>query len=468
MYDINVKVRINKITLRDFKSVKNGTININASDCLHQEKASITGIYGQNGSGKTVIIEALDIIKHIMCGEKIPNEYLSIIAYGKNECHIEVEFIVSTSVTDCVVIYKCILAGRDDPNTNSFIKDSLKAKSNITIIEECLSARGSAFGEKIILQDIASTNEKCALMEPSSKIRVLFGYDKEVIRKLEKQKILALYGSRSFIFSVQALEAFDLKNNQNWAQILILSLMIYANTKLVTISSPKYDKYMLNFFKQTSKGFMRPYCLEFDIINDSEKAFIPEQDFPIFEQILSSLNIVLSSIIPGLTIKMEYETQTQHDNTKAYHIELFSHREELGTFPFRYESLGIKRIVSFLSCLISAYNDPSFTLVIDEMDSNIFEHLLGVMLDIMKNSGKGQLIFTSHNLRPLEGLDGNSVFFTTTDNENQYVQMAKKGTNNLRDMYLRAISLGYKDIELYNGDSENAISYAFRQAGRIE
>ena len=40
--------------------------------------------------------------------------------------------------------------------------------------------------------------------------------------------------------------------------------------------------------------------------------------------------------------------------------------------------------------------------MIDEFDSGIYEYLLGELLEIMNESAKGQFVFTSHNLRPLE------------------------------------------------------------------
>ena len=52
--------------------------------------------------------------------------------------------------------------------------------------------------------------------------------------------------------------------------------------------------------------------------------------------------------------------------------------------PFCYESEGIKKIVSILHLLIVIYNNPSVTVAIDELDSGVFEYLLGEMLDIVR------------------------------------------------------------------------------------
>lgn len=89
-----------------------------------------------------------------------------------------------------------------------------------------------------------------------------------------------------------------------------------------------------------------------------------------------------------------------------------------------------------MQLLIVVYNNSSITVAIDELDSGIFEYLLGELLRIISEKGKGQLIFTSHNLRPLETLDKGFIAFTTTNPENHYIKMTNvKENHNLRDFY---------------------------------
>ena len=70
--------------------------------------------------------------------------------------------------------------------------------------------------------------------------------------------------------------------------------------------------------------------------------------------------------------------------------------------------------------------DRSITLAVDELDAGIYEYLLGELLRIMQNSGKGQLIFTSHNLYPLETLESNSIVFTTTNPSARYTRIKSR------------------------------------------
>ena len=136
--------------------------------------------------------------------------------------------------------------------------------------------------------------------------------------------------------------------------------------------------------------------------------------------------------------------------------------------PLKYESEGIKKIISVLHLLIEVFNKPSTTVAIDELDSGVFEYLLGELLQIISDRGRGQLIFTSHNLRPLETLHRDMIVFTTTNPNNRYIRFRNvKSTNNLRDFYYRDIMLGGQAEEVYSRTNNSDISYAFMSAGEL-
>ena len=144
----------------------------------------------------------------------------------------------------------------------------------------------------------------------------------------------------------------------------------------------------------------------------------------------------------------------------------FISRRNGKVIPLRYESEGIKKIVSILQLLIVMYNNDSVTVAIDELDSGIFEYLLGELLRIISQRGKGQLIFTSHNFRPLETLDKSFIVFATANPDNRYIRMTNiKTNNNLRDYYYRDIMLGEQEEPIYETTNNSEIALAFREAG---
>ena len=193
---------------------------------------------------------------------------------------------------------------------------------------------------------------------------------------------------------------------------------------------------------------------------------LPEEVLAIVETVISTMNIVLGELIPGLKIAIiTHGVELVKDGTSGKVAELVTDRDGI-IIPLRYESDGIKKIISLLHMLIQVYNDASMTLVVDELDTGIFEYLLGELLDILSDTGSGQFIFTAHNLRPLEKLDKKSIIFTTSNPANRYVRIPNlKSNHNLRDCYYRTIMLGGQEEELYSKTNTYAISYALDLAG---
>ena len=158
-------------------------------------------------------------------------------------------------------------------------------------------------------------------------------------------------------------------------------------------------------------------------------------------------------------------TQLLREGEEGVLVDLVSVRDNI-EFPLRDESDGIKKIVSTINLYVAAFNEKSVTVAVDEMDAGIFEYLFGEILQIMEESGRGQLIFTSHNLRPLEVLSRRFLYFTTTNPENRYYRMKNVGANNnLRDLYFREIVMQEQDEELYSSAKRYKIVSALRRAG---
>lgn len=200
----------------------------------------------------------------------------------------------------------------------------------------------------------------------------------------------------------------------------------------------------------------------------AEPTVVDKEDLEMLRHIIKEINIVLYTIIPGLNISIkEYGSQLMDNGEEGYKVELMSSRDGMPAFPIRMESEGIIKIISILNALIRAFGNSSICLAIDELDAGIFEYVLGELLKIFGESAKGQLIFTSHNLRALEMLDKESIMFSTTNSKNEYIHMKNiKKSNNLRDVYLRSITLGGQKEEIYKETSSLKIARAFRKAGR--
>ena len=89
-------IRISEITLKNFKNVKYGTITMPSFLKKKVNCSDILGIYGQNGSGKTAIIDAFEILADILGGDSLSEKSWNLINVDSAESSI----VLSFSITD--------------------------------------------------------------------------------------------------------------------------------------------------------------------------------------------------------------------------------------------------------------------------------------------------------------------------------------------------------------------------------
>lgn len=459
------RVRIEKIEIENFKNVKNGQIRLKNN--RKNYKSSVLGIYGQNGSGKTALIDAIMLLKYAFCGQVIPPQYVEYINVEAQYAKLKFTFSVEIPEHDISygVIYEFKLKKEQNENNQDFFNnDSYKT----VIFDELIGCSYAHEQEKGRMTNLIDTNTK-EVFVPRSKYQELIGKDKEVETNLQVAKRLALATSRSFIFSRDLLTVIKQNSKRSIYTELLEMLIKYGNFELFVINTQNTGLISMNAlplaFKYESKntGAVGNIMLPLD-----EAATIPNEAAEVIEKIIPNMNLVLSQIVPGLTISMyNFGPQVLKNGEIGYRVQLMS-KKNSKEIPLRYESEGIKKIVSILQLLIVVYNKPSITVAIDELDAGIFEYLLGELLRIISEKGKGQLIFTSHNLRPLETLDRGFIAFTTVNPDKRYMRMTNvKENNNLRDFYYKDIVLGEQDELLYDQTNNYEIALAFREAGEM-
>lgn len=458
-------VRIEKIEIENFKNVKKGQVVLKNN--RKNYKSSILGIYGQNGSGKTALIDAIMLLKYALCGQVIPAQYADYIHVEAESAKLRFSFSVDAPErgTSYDAVYEFILKKEKNENDQNIV-DSENYKA--VLMDEVLSCSYSNNKEKSRMSNLINTSGKEVFL-PKSKYQELVGKNKELATDLQVAKRLASATSRSFIFSRELLTVIRENCKKKIYTEFLEMLVTYGNFELFVINTQNNGLIAMNAlplaFKYESKdaGAVGNIMLSLD-----EAETIPREAAELIEKIIPNMNMVLSQIVPGLTISMyNFGPQVLKNGNIGCRVQLMS-KKNSKEIPLRYESEGIKKIVSILQLLIVVYNKPSITVAIDELDAGVFEYLLGELLRIISEKGKGQLIFTSHNLRPLETLDRGFIAFTTTNPENRYLRMVNvKENNNLRDFYYRDIVLGEQSEVVYEPTNNYEIALAFREAGEM-
>ena len=141
-----------------------------------------------------------------------------------------------------------------------------------------------------------------------------------------------------------------------------------------------------------NKDFVMQGCLPLVM---SGQGKISEELYKQLKDAVDAINIALRAIIPNLQIELRpISEEMDKEGKRNILTEVYSVRDGK-EFLTKYESEGIKRLISLLNYLIALYNYPEICLVVDELDSGIFEYLLGEILGVLKEEAKGQLIFVT-------------------------------------------------------------------------
>lgn len=439
-------VKVQKIKIKHLKNVLCGAIQLPVK-FNELEKSTVVGLYGQNGSGKTTVVDAFKIIKQLISGwvsdTKLPSVERQLIHIEKDTLQLTVDFIVKNTVGEYFLQYEVHLKA---------------GAKNLYPVTERLSYRENVRGKRMKVLIAKEGNKQLHIRTTSmNKMK-----DEERVQLLvanqlaEKECVSFVFHKELKSLLQQKLDEHEWMLVDNIASDFNRDLHIINNDNIALIMT----KYIMPFsvYLDKRRGFI-PYNLE-------TPAILPKELFHTLSAVINQTNKVLSMIIPGLEVEIhKISEQMLDDGGSGIRFEFLSKRGER-KLPLRTESEGILKIVSVLSALIGVYNNPNACVVIDELDSGVFEYLLGELLTIIEESGKGQLFFTSHNLRLLEVLSNKNLWFTTTNENNRYIQLKGiKAVNNMRDVYIRAVQLGGQEEEIYQETKTFRIKKAFRKAG---
>ncbi len=463
----NTAVRIKNLSIRNFKNVKNGDLDfISASNALDDEwGSSVTGLYGQNGSGKTAVINALEFLQNLISGRSIPSENTQFINVDAKQCVLCVEFLVKTSDSLCQVWYQC-MAKKAPASSNDNLGQISNHGTKVEVFNESLTAKFDGTDEYKIKTVFINT-EDTDLFKPATKFKSIAGSSKKDETDILFARKIAQASSRSFIFLNETVNKIKQNCKIEIFKEIISALVKFVHNELYIIKASNtgliaLDALPLNFrFSDRDNGAFGSL-----VISLNNSFYLPKIAVDLTKKIIENLNIVLKELIPDLTLNVkELSRELNADANEQIQLQLLSVRNGR-VIPFKFESDGIKKIVSILHLLICVHNNENITVAVDELDSGIFEYLLGEILRIIHERGLGQLIFTSHNLRPLETLNNNCIVFTTPNINRRYIRMKNvKATNNPRDLYYREIMLGSDDIALYEPTDNYKIELALRRAG---
>ncbi|WP_210468013.1 AAA family ATPase [Sporosarcina sp. 6E9] len=437
-------IRVIHVEITNLKNVRKGVFHTNSHFGL-LEKADVIGFYGQNGSGKTAAVEAFNLLQVLLSARhdaSLPKLRSNLLYFNEKAIGLVFRFIVENRFGEFFVDYRVTLS---------------PGRTKYQVIEEEVAYRENK--EDTSFKSLISKNENGILIR-NKKVEEMNEAERISVMVAKR---MAVSNATSFVFREELREVFE-GLLEAYEIELVKNLSIDFNRDLHVIDTVQYGLLIANLVMPFSVHLEKkrgsiPYEMQ-------DMMVLPLDLFETLDQVVSQTNIVLQTIIPGLQIKIrQINKQTLSDGNEGVRFEFLSRKGEI-ELPLRSESEGTLKIISILSTLIAVYNNPNACVVIDELDAGIFEYLLGEILEVLNENAMGQLFFTSHNLRIVEVLPIQNLWFTTLNENDRYHQL--KGVerlSNARDVYLRAVQLGGQEEAIYAETNLYDIKTAFRKAG---
>ena len=464
-------IRTLEMELRNVKNVTNGRIVFEENSA----GGSVTGIYGQNGSGKTAVIDALECVQRLMSGGQTGKNSGDFIRYGAPDMSIEILFEISAHdgffARNVYLQYGV-----------TFIRGGADNRLRVSRESFRMSVVRDRMGREVLVHALDS--------DPDAKGRKNFTmtpvYLWRSIRSIEDIRSDVDYESNttfddslSYMFSPHHLQRI-LESAQSARREPSQQSKAYLEDTLAPLSKAvellgdfaRNDMHVSTTSRTSTASYS--YIVLPDVSSGSEGRIydliepnpVTEEEYESLNDTVARFNLVLSALIPGLRIALQETGQKIMPDGSARLMATFMSLRGEARIPFRCESEGIVRLTSLLSLLVHAYNDQSACVVVDEIDSGVFEYLLGQLLHVMADRAHGQLVFTAHNLRALETMPNRSIVLTTVDADDRFVPFrGVRETNNGRSRYIADIAGGGAGRILYRMTDEQSIATSLYRAG---
>ena len=420
---------IKSIEIKNFKTIKDSKIEF---------KRNLSAIYGPNGTGKTAIIEVLDIMKSyfvnpFMKCETLEKKILKGISIGEKNLIIDVIFSIDE------FDYKILV------EFNKYTDDSLYVSREELSFKETNSKRKFKNIVKIVNNENLLSPEIYIENSTKNNFDIL---EKSILSQIEG-------GAKRFINDFANLSSYlslimkyaNIKDNEKVSVPEKLSLVMTHFNKIekifldmVIITLEEQALYNLNLLIPMNIHTNKVHGnLAVNYI-DSIGNIYTEKEAEILEETVKEINSIFSTIIPNSKLSTERKITSLEGEELKLGVNIYVEREGRKLLLDQ-ESTGVIKLVSLLSIILYYIKDKNAIVAIDEFDIHIFEYLLALFLEKVALYAKGQLIFTAHNLLPMEKLDKESIIISTKDEKKGVSYVYLKGasvTTNLRQKYLRS------------------------------
>lgn len=417
------------VKAKNFKSLKGIEFNLNRTKTKTNQFISI---YGENGSGKTNIVELFKLLQQSTMSRatdiamnKMPKEFWKIQEEMSDQLPTEIRQIFQLSLN--LKEYRMI-----DEEEATEIEYGFKInnkegfyyiKFDDEIIEEKLYY--TAGKQRAYLFEIKKEDNKI-IKNLNKNIFINEKYNEELIDEIDKY-----WGKYTFL-SLLSFETIE-KNKEYIDNNISKNIIEVINE--IWLMTVHVDKGALRIMPD---GFVRVRKL-----NNIQKGIVKKDKLSEIKKYENVLNIFFTQAYADIK-EVKYEINEKEDRI---HYELYFNKMiggQIKSIPSRLESDGTRRILNQFDTIIGSLLGE--TVILDEIDNGIHDVLMKNIIMSIKDEITGQLIITTHNTLLLEILPKENIYILSTDyNGNKTINSIKEygikiqRNNNARDLYFKGL-----------------------------
>ena len=379
---------------------------------LEYDKAFVKAIYGTNGEGKSAIAHTLELYRNTVTNP----DYLSAQNMGGY-----LKSLINKH-TQCVYVdlYFAMVFDKGKMRIYRHIIDYVLKDGRLVISHEAIRlCKGTTWG---------NPDKEVTLVETNNGEITKF-FKKDPIESEVKRRTMNLLTGSSAALSifntrVEANIKFD-KNDEN-ANFFASFIPVICFALLMVVFIDKDDRYVMDkeyydSITEKMKGALLPSFLP--LVGDSNDE-IDESDKKVYEKEIHKVEQLLKVFKPELK-KIEIFPISKRGAKVTYKKSLVYNNGDV--VELEYESTGIKKLFRLFTYL--SVVDNGGVVFIDEFDANIHDVYLCKLVEYFTEYTNGQLIFTTHNLGPMEVLDKAEKKYSIDFINNQSVASWRKNGN---------------------------------------
>ena len=402
----------------------NSTLNKN----FDTSNSHVKAIYGANGAGKTGIMYAVDIYQNLVLSPK----YLTVCnANGSLNCLINQN--TKELKINMVFLYKY----NNGKKVFSHLIKIKKIDSEFKIAEEKLSELSGVNLNNVQKYSTVFHSVEGNLVELHKKCKHFNEWEKSTMNLLSSQSFLC-----AAILPHVSNKNLDAVGGD--IDLLIASVCLLGFASSLTIVLQNSDKFIdysdvLEQFNELVFSHMPKGDdgTPLNVLSDKSISYLETQKvlkskFKEHENYIYNLSLFIKVFNDELE-NIEIKKDENGDYYECENIMVYKNKR----ISEKFESTGIKKLINLYSALCDL--NIGKIVFIDEFDANIHDVLLEKLIQYIMQYAKGQFIFTTHNLGPMDVLQSakNSIDFLSSDS--RIVSWTKNGNYTAASQYKKGL-----------------------------